>query len=113
MWGALFSDLKKFCIPLQLENTVDSAPHKYFLNFTKNHLTAAAYPKKTFFDFSSGVTVYLEMNEIGRGCIPSRDFSNPHLTFAFYCASNFIEYTESYVCTSTAPISSFYQSILM
>ena len=40
------------------------------------HLTAAEYPTKPCLYFFSGDTVDLEMKEIGRRRIPSRDLSN-------------------------------------
>ena len=60
------------------------------------HLTADDSPRKLCIAFSSGDTVDIEMKEIGRGRIPSREFSNPHFSPAFSCDSEFIASTESY-----------------
>ena len=70
-------------------------PHKYFLNFPMAHLTAAASPKNLHLDFFSGDTVNLEMKEISRRHIPSRDFPNSHLPPYFSCASDFLDSSET------------------
>ena len=65
-------------------------PQKYFLDFPMSHLTATASPTKLCLEFSSGDTVDLEMKDIGRRRIPSRDLSNSHFPPSFSCASDFL-----------------------
>ena len=58
---------------MQYDSAVNSDLHKYFMNFTMAHLTAAASPAKLCLDFLSDNTVDLDMREIGRRRIPYRD----------------------------------------
>ena len=67
------SDSNNFINPLQSDSTMNYDIHKYFLKFPMAHLTTGASPKKICLDFSSGDTVDLDMKEIGRRRIPSRD----------------------------------------
>ena len=71
-WGTLASDSNIFCIPLQSYSTLNSATHKYLLNFTMDHLTVAGSPKKLCLEFCSGETVEINMKEIGCRRIPYR-----------------------------------------
>ena len=92
---------------------MNSDPHKYFLNSPIAHLTADTSPTKLCLDFSSGDTFDLEMKEIGRRRIHSREFSNSQFTLYFYFDSDFIASYETYACRRTAPIKSLDQSIFM
>ena len=83
-----------FFSPLQLDNTLNYDPHKYFLNFPMAHITADDSPKNIYLDFSSGDTVDTETKEIGRRWITSRDLSNSQFPPEFYCDSKFIASTE-------------------
>ena len=105
-WGILESDSNTFCSPLQLDSIVNSAPHKYFINFPISHLNAAASTTKLCIDFSSSDTVDIKMKEIIRRQIPSRDLSNSHFSPDFYCASAFLASTKSPDCRSTATTTS-------
>ena len=60
-----------------------------------DHLTAAASPKKLCLEFSSYETVDIEMAEIGRRRIPSRDLSNSYFPLAFSCAYDFFAFSET------------------
>ena len=51
-------------------------PHNYFQNFPMSHLTEDASPKKLCLEFYSGEIVDLEMKEIVRKRITSREFPN-------------------------------------
>ena len=55
---------------------MNSDTHKYFIKFTMDHLTTADSQTKICLEFSSRDTVNLEMKEIGRRRIASRDLSN-------------------------------------
>ena len=48
-----------------------------------DHLTVASFPEKLWFEFSSGDTVDIDMDEIGRRFIPSRYLSNSHFPLSF------------------------------
>ena len=61
-WVILASDSNNFLSPLQLDITVNSATHKYFLIFPMSHLTAADSPTKPFLGFYSGDTFDLKVN---------------------------------------------------
>ena len=63
--------------------TVNYATHKYFLKFSIDHLTADDSPTKLYLEFSSGDTVDLDMKEICRRRIPSKDFSNSNFLPSF------------------------------
>ena len=52
---------------------MNSDPHKYFLNFHMAHLTVADSPKNLCLEFYSGETVDINIKEIGRMRITSRD----------------------------------------
>ena len=78
-----------------------------------SQLTADASPKKLCLEFSSGYTVDLEMKEIGRRRIPSRDLSNSQFPPAFSCASDFLDSSETSDYKSTDPIPYLEQSFLM
>ena len=52
---------KKIFSPLQYDSTVNSDPHKYFLDFPMDYLTADAYTTKVCLDFSSGYTVDIDI----------------------------------------------------
>ena len=52
---------------------MNSDPQNYSLKFSIDHLTEYASTTKLCLDFSSGDTVDLDMKEIGRRRIPSRD----------------------------------------
>ena len=88
-------------------------PHKYFLKFPMSQLTAAAPPTKLCLEFSSGDTVAIEMKDIGKRRIPSRDLSNSNFLPSFYFASYFLSSSDTSSFKSTAPISSLDQSVLM
>ena len=77
------------------------------------HLTEAAYPTKLCLDFYSGNTVYLEMKDISRRHINSRDFSNSHFPPSFSCASDFLASYETSACKRTSTIPSLDQSVLI
>ena len=66
MWGTLDSDTSIYFITLQLDSTVNSAPHKYCLKFPMSHLTAAASPTKLCLEFYSGDTVDIKCSATGR-----------------------------------------------
>ena len=87
-------------------------PHKYFLKFPIDHLTAATSPTNLCLDFSSGDTVDIEMKDIGHRRIPYRDLSNSHFPPSFYCAYDFIASSDTSACRITATIPSLYQSVL-
>ena len=77
-----------------------------------DHLTTATSPTKSLLELSSGDTVDIEIKEIGRKRIHSRDSSNSHFKQAFYCASKFIDSTESYACRRNTPMTYLDQSVL-
>ena len=78
-----------------------------------SELTEVAYTTKLCLEFSSGDTVDIEMKEIGRIWITSRDLSNSHFTSYFSCASDFIASYKKSSCISTDPIPSLEESVLM
>ena len=92
---------------------MNSSPNKYPPKFPMAHLTLSASPTKMCLDFSSGNTVDIDMKDIGRRRIISRDFPNSHFSSSFYFSSDFIASAETYACISTAPIPSLYQYTLM
>ena len=63
-WSTLAFDSKSICTPLQSDITVNSAPHKYFLNFQMSQITADASPTKPGIEFYNGGTVDIAMKEI-------------------------------------------------
>ena len=77
------------------------------------HLNAAVSPENICLDFSCGDTVDIEMKEIGRRRIPSRDLSDSHFPLSLYCASDSFAYSESSSCKSTSPIPYLDDSVLM
>ena len=77
------------------------------------HLTSADSPTKLCIEFSSGNTVYLDMKEIGRRRIPSRELSNSHFPPYFYCSSAFLPYTGKSPCIITTPIPSLDQYVFI
>ena len=107
------SDSKNFCIPLQSDSNVNYDPHKYFLNFPMAHLTEAASPTKVCIKFFSRNPVDIEMEEIVRRRITSRDLSNSHFPPSFSWDYAFIASYDTIDCRSTAPITSLDQSIFM
>ena len=89
------------------------SPHKYFLNFPTNDLTASYSPTKVYLEFSSGDSNDIEMKEIVRRPIPSRDLSNLHFPPYFSCDSDFIASAKSSACRITITIPSLDQYVLM
>ena len=87
--------------------------HKYFINFPMSHITVYASTTKLCLDFFSCDTVDIEMKEIGRSRISSRDLSNSYFPPEFSCASDFIASSETSYCKSTAPIPSLDQYVLV
>ena len=55
-----------------------------------DHLTAASSPTKLRLDFFSGYTVDIDMKEIDRRCISSRDLSNSHFPLSFFLSLNLL-----------------------
>ena len=92
---------------------MNSDPHNYFLNFPVTHLTEAASPTKLCIDFYSGDTVDIEMKDIDRRRIPSRDLSNSHFLLDFFCVSDCIASYDTFDYRSTATIPSLDHSVLM
>ena len=78
--GTLAYDSNNFCISLKYDSKVNYDPHKYLMNFPMAHITVADSTTKIYLHFYIGDTVDVEMKEIGRRRIPSRDLSNSHLT---------------------------------
>ena len=92
--------------PLQSVSTVNYDTQKYLLNFHMAHITADDSPKNICLKFYNGSTVDLDMKEIGRRRIPSRDLQNSHFPPAFYYAYDFIDSSETSDCRSNSPIPS-------
>ena len=111
--GTLAYDSNNFCISLKYDSKVNYDPHKYLMNFPMAHITVADSTTKIYLHFYIVDTVDVEMKEIGRRRIPSRDLSNSHLTLYFYCTSNFLASAETSDSRCTARITSLDQSILM
>ena len=78
-----------------------------------SHLAAAASPKNIRLKFSRGDTIDIEMKEIGCRRITSRELSNSHFPPYFYWDYEFLSYTDSSACRSTAPMMYLDQYILM
>ena len=112
-WGTLASDSKNLFSPLKSDSTVNYDPQKYFLNFPAAHLNAATSPTKICLDFSSGDTVDIEMKDIGRKRIPSRDLSNSQFLASFSYASGFIASSETSSCRIASLIPYLDQYILI
>ena len=67
---------------------------------------------KLCIEFPGGDTIDLDIKDIGRRRIPSRDLSNSHLLTSFYCASDFIASSDTSSGISTSPIPSLDQDVL-
>ena len=88
-------------------------PNKYFMNFPMAHLTAFSFPAELCIDFYSGNTVDLDMKDIGRRRITSRELTNSHFPTSFSCACDLLSLSETSTFRSTDTIPYLDQSVLI